>query len=488
MSDGDQHISISSGRRRSPDDFSEPDRFSEPGSAHLVGIAGAGMRSLGQVLLDRGWQVTGSDRDAESVGHLVARGAQVGSGHSAAYLPDDADVVIHSDAVGENNPELRRAVGLGIPTISYFQALGRLMSGKRGLAVAGTHGKSTTTAMAAELLTAGGVDPTFVYGAAPLGQAGGGRSGTGDVVLVEACEYRANFLHLRPEQAVITGIEPDHFDYYRSTRELEHAFARFVGNVPENGLILAEHSCPRALRVAAESTARVETFGFASTADWTAGDPQCERGRYSFTIIRHGRWLGRVRLRVPGRHNVQNALAAAALAWENGVHAETIVGTLERFAGLKRRLELLGRWRGVTLLDDYAHHPTEVTAALGTVRRIYPKRRLWCVFQPHQVSRTEHLLDELAASLQNADKVLVADIFRAREPLPRTGDVTSSDLVERIRAGGTFAAHLGKIGAIRRLLETELRPGDVLITIGAGDIGKIWNEFLDGIREDRAAS
>jgi UDP-N-acetylmuramate--alanine ligase len=313
------------------------------------------------------------------------------------------------------------------------------------------------------------------------------RSSTEPRPWAEACEYRANFLHLRPKQVVVTGIEPDHFDCYRSIGELEEAFARFVGNVPEYGLVLAQHACSRARRVAAQSRARVETFGFTAAADWSAVDLTCERGRYSFTIVRRRRRLGRVRLRVPGRHSVQNALAAAALAWENGVTAETLVGALERFAGLRRRLEWRGRRQGVTLLDDYAHHPTEVTATLRTVRQIYPRSRLWCVFQPHQVSRTVHLLDELAASLQNADKVLVAEIFRAREPSHLQGGAVLTDLVEGIRRRGTFAARLCENGSIRRLLETELRPGDVLITMGAGDIGKVCNEFLEGLREDRAA-
>ena len=298
--------------------------------------------------------------------------------------------------------------------------------------MAGTHGKSTTTAMAAHVLTDAGLDPTVLCGATPLGQSSGGRAGSGELLLVEACEYRANFLHLRPRHAAILGIEPDHFDCFDSLGDLERAFARFARSVPPDGLVLARHDCAVTRRVTAELPCRVETFAIGFEADWSARNLTARRGRYGFEIRRCGRQLCNVSLQVPGRHNVLNALAAAALAWQNGLRPEQIAGALGRFRGLHRRLELLGTYRGVLLLDDYAHHPTEVAATLQTVRRMVPGRRVWCVFQPHQVSRTERLLDELAESLQNADRVLVAEIFRAREGAPRPGEVTAADLARRV--------------------------------------------------------
>ena len=459
----------------------------DPGRAHMIGIAGTGMQSLAKVFLDRGWEVSGSDPAADSVPHLSAAGAAIYSGHSADRVSESTDLVIRSDAVAASNPELERAGSLSLPVMSYFKVLGQLMQAKRGMAVAGTHGKSTTSAMAADLLRAGNLDPTVVYGAKPLNGGCGGHWGKDDLMLVEACEYRANFLHLRPKYAVITGIEPDHFDCYRSEQELEHAFALFARNVPPDGLILTPCDCPATRRATTGLRCRVETFGLQPGADWSAEILDCRQGRYAFVIRRHGRELASVTLRVPGQHNLLNALAATALACENGVAGETVARALGRFRGLERRLEELGSWRGTVLLDDYAHHPTEVTATLRTVRQMYPLRRIWCVFQPHQASRTAHLLDETAASLQNADKVSITEIFRAREPTHLAGEVTAADLAAAVRAAGTGVAGVHAASLIERQLENQLRPGDVLITMGAGDVRKICDGFADRLRENRAA-
>ena len=477
------HESTHSPRDSSPWVLSDTQRA---GRAHLIGIAGAGMRSLAGVLLGWGWQLSGSDLVADSLRPLATAGIRIYRGHAAEHLPAATELVIHSDAIPPGNPELRRAAELGTPTLSYFEMLGRLMSGRRGLAVAGTHGKSTTTAMAAELLVEAGLDPTVVYGAAPLGHHCGGRPGRGGLMLVEACEYRANFLHLAACQAVILGIEPDHFDCYTSLAQLEGAFARFAASVADDGLVLAREGCRSTQRATAALGCRVQTFGFDPRADWSARHLASWGGKYRFGIFRHGRHLGEVRLSVAGRHNVLNALAAAALAWENGVNPDQIARGLGRFRGLRRRLEVVGSWGGIVLVDDYAHHPTEVAAALRTVRRMYPGRRLWCVFQPHRARRTRCLLDELAASLQNADKVVVSEIFRAREPEPACGEVTAGDLAEQVRGLGGQVADVHANDQIVRLLHTDLLPGDVLITMGAGDIRKISNRLIASHRHPKA--
>ena len=470
-------------------------RSPEKRRAHLVGVAGAGMRALAEVLLGWGWELSGSDSAVESLEELAATGTRLFGGHAADHLSGTTELVVHSDAIPPDNPELRRAAELGIPTLTYFEMLGRLTSHRRTLAVAGTHGKSTTTAMAAEVFTRADRDPTVLCGAAPLGQTSGGRAGGSDLALVEACEYRANFLHLRPRQAVILGVEPDHFDCYESPDELEHAFARFARSVPPEGLVLARHDCAATRRVTAELPCRVETFGIGSdnpmnnggSSDWSARHLTVRRARYGFAVCHHGQHLYNVELQVPGRHNVLNALAAAALASENGIPPEVIAEGLGRYGGLHRRLEILGTYRGVLLVDDYAHHPTEVAAALATVRGLAPGRRVWCVFQPHQVSRTEHLLDELAASLQNADTVLVAEIFRAREGPPARGEVAAADLARLIRSGGIEVPMVHSHDRIARLLESHLAPGDVLITVGAGDIQRICHGIVGRFREGRAA-
>ena len=445
------------------------------------------MRSLAEVLLGWGWKLSGSDLAAESIPALAARGVAVRKGHAPENLPPETELVVYSDAIPAQNPELGRARVRGIPTLSYFDTLGRMMSGRQGLAVAGTHGKSTTTAMAGELLIQAGLDPTVVYGAAPLGCESGGRPGHGDLMLVEACEYRANFLLLPARHAVILGIEPDHFDCYPTFDRLEEAFGRFARSLPSDGLLVAHAGCPATRRAALRASCRVETFGFDPGAVWSARGLRSRGGRYRFEILRQGQPVAEVALRVPGRHNVLNALAAAALAWHHGVGCDQIAVGLGGFGGIGRRLEVLGTWRGVVVVDDYAHHPTEVSATLRTLRQVYPGRRIWCVFQPHQVSRTERLLDELASSLQNADRVVVAEIYRARESGPAAGEVTAADLAGKIRALGGDACEAGTEEPIASRLHARLRPGDLLITMGAGDIRKVSDELIHRFREDRAA-
>jgi len=454
----------------------------------LVGIAGAGMRSLARVLLGWGWKLSGSDLDCSSLRFLKLRRVRVWEGHAPGNLPDDADVLIASDAVPADNPERRRAAELGIPVLSYFQALGRILSTRHGVAIAGTHGKSTVAAMLAEILICAGYDPTAIYGAAPLGQHCGGLPGKSLLTVVEACEYRANFLHLRPRQAAILGIEPDHFDYYRSPEQLEKAFRRFAQRIPTDGLLVARKECPVTQRIIEGLKCRVLTFGWTRSANWSARNVRHRKGRHSFSIHARRKHFCDVSLQVPGEHNVLNALAAAALARESSlVNGEDIALGLGQFAGLRRRLESVGTWRGTTLIDDYAHHPTEVAAGLVTIRRMYPGRRLWCVFQPHQASRTAHLLDELAESLKNADKVIVAEVYRAREPDPKTGEVTACDLARKVRAGGTEAVAAQAMGSIVELLASRLRPGDVLVTMGAGDIRKVCDGLLERTGKNRAA-
>ena len=456
--------------------------------AHMVGIAGSGMRSLARVLLGRGWSLTGSDLAPCPPRWLLETRIPVCRGHHGRNVAPGTNLVIRSDAIGRDNPEILRAGQLGIPMLSYADMLGRMMIGSRGLAVAGTHGKSTTTAMAAHVLVQAGLDPTVVCGAATLGQSDGGRAGRGPAVLVEACEYRANFLKLHPRLAVITGIEPDHFDCFASLADVELAFGRFARRIPPEGVLLARHECQATRRVTSGLPCRVETFGLDDQADWAARPIGCDEGRYRFEVRRGGQPIGEILLRVPGLHNVVNALAATALAAHQGVETEAIARALGEFPGLHRRLEVVGAWQGVTLVDDYAHHPTEVSAALETIRQMFPGRRLYCAFQPHQVSRTACLLDELAASLHNVDKLWVAEIFRAREPEPTAGEVTAADLAHRVRQLGGRVARVHELGRIGRDVKNHLAPGDVLATITAGNIGRMLaDEFSFGLREIRAA-
>ncbi len=454
--------------------------------AHLIGIGGSGMRSLAAVLLGHGWRVTGSEVDPQAASQLSRLGACIYPGHAARHVPADAELVVYSDAVAPDNVERRHAARQSLTTRSYPEALSDLAQGCVTMAVAGTHGKSTTTAMASAALLRGQFDPVVVCGATPLGAVTGGRPGNVPALLVEACEYRANFLRLNPHLAVVLGVELDHFDYYRSRWQLIDAFWRFAARVREEGLLLVNRDCPIARGLIAGLRCRTASFGFDAGADWSARRLQTRRGRYRFELVQQRRSVARVTLHVPGKHNVLNALAAAALASAAGVDTASIAAALSDFRGVKRRLQVLGSRDGVAFVDDYAHHPTAVRASLAAVRAMYPGRRLWCLFQPHQVSRTAALLEEFAASLQNADKIAVADIDRAREPDRNPGEVTAADLAAAIAVAGGDVLNEHELAAIVRRVKSELRSGDVLITMGAGEIGKIGQAFHKWVRKDRA--
>lgn len=450
-----------------------------PRRAHLVGIAGSGMRSLAGLLLDAGWTLTGSDVSPRGIETLAARGVAVSAGHAESHLPDNAALVIRSDAIPDDNPEVVSAYFRGVPVYSYFETLAWITGRKRVVAVAGTHGKSTTAAMTAAILVEAGLDPTAVFGATPMGATFGSRLGHSSWAVVEACEYRANFLHFQPEKAVILGVEADHFDHYESLPQLQAAFEQFALRVRSHGSLLVRYECSRAREAAAAALAEVETFGWDERATWSARELRSTAGRYRFALYRRQRRLGEIQLQTPGRHNVLNALAAAALAARCGAATPSIERALTEYPGLARRMEQIGNPGGVELWDDYAHHPTEVTAALQTVRETYPERRVYCVFQPHQASRTAHLLDELAASLENSDRTYIAEIFRARENPPSDGDVSAADLAAKLRKRGGSVGQQHELPAIAEALRRELRPSDVLITLGAGDI-RAWTEALAG--------
>lgn len=450
------------------------------------------MQSLAGVLLDRGWQLTGSDLEPARAAWLRRQGVQVRAAHAADHLPANSGLVIYSDAVPADNPERRQAIAQGISQLSYPAMLGQLMAGQRGFAVTGTHGKSTVTAMTAGILLAAGMDPTVVLGAAPKGRDHGGRHGNDSLVLVEACEYRANFLHLLPQTALVLGIEADHFDYFRSLADVETAFRRFLGQLPSGALAIVNRDCPATSRAIAGLGLNLQTFGCDASADWHAENVRSRVGRYRFTLRHCRRLVADVTLSVAGRHQVGNAVAAAALAQAAGAPDEAISEGLRQFRGLKRRLELLGSWQGITLVDDYAHHPTEVRAALAAVRELYPGRRLWCIFEPHQASRTGHLLDEFAASLQNADVVAVAEIVRAREGPPRAGEVQAADLAERTGEAGRIGGGPRVIGchSRREILEqlvAQATAGDVVLTLGAGDIRNVCHGLASRLRRPCAA-
>jgi UDP-N-acetylmuramate--alanine ligase len=451
------------------------------------------MKALAELLAGMGWSISGSDNNgpAAVVAALSRRGLRFHPGHHGSFLTEKTDVLVYSPAVGPENQERQRALRLGIPQLSYSQMLGWLMRGRDGVCIAGTHGKSTTTAMTGCILTAAGLAAAVVVGAEVREIGVSGWSGAGNHFVVESCEFQKSFLDLAPRFAAILGIEPDHFDCYPNFDDTIAAFAEFVQHVPADGRLLIHAGCEASKAACVAAKGPVETIGVEgrdgdSPADWRAADlrPTAEGTR--FRVFYRGEFFAEIALRIPGTHNIVNALAAAALAHAAGADAATIREALGDFPGIGRRFEPVGSWRGVTLIDDYAHHPTAVTATLLTARARFPGRRLWCVFQPHQVSRTRALFPEFAASLAAADQVLLVPVFAAREHVSHEPTVVSRNLAASVAAAGAAARFAESLDRAVATLDDELQPGDVLITMGAGDIGKVHHAFTRPLQRDHA--
>ncbi|HEY8475266.1 MAG TPA: UDP-N-acetylmuramate--L-alanine ligase [Chloroflexota bacterium] len=444
---------------------------------HLVGVGGSGMSSLATLLHDLGKVVTGSDlRDSAALRDLQRRGVSVFVGHDASHL-GQAEAVIVTSAARPDNPELVEARRRGLPVLRHADALGLLSARKATVAVAGTHGKSTTTALTAYLLDRGGLDPTLIGGAEALNYGSASRVGRGPHLVVEADEFDRRFLTLHPTVAIVTGIEPDHLDYYRDLDELTAAFAAFVERTATDGLVV---TCADDARLATLPVARRrETYGFSASAGWRAEDVVVVPEGTTFTLVTPESPRRRVTMRLHGEHHVQNALAAIVVARWAGVPLDAIVEALPGFRGTRRRLEWRGTARGVTILDDYAHHPTAVRLTLEAARRGYPGR-LRVVFQSHTTHRTARFLDEFAEALTVADEVVLVPIYR---PVGREGeaaDVTHEDLARRIRERPTRVA--SSLEEAERLLLEDLRPGDVVVTMGAGDVDRVGDRLLSRLR------
>jgi UDP-N-acetylmuramate--alanine ligase len=458
-------------------------------AVHLVGICGSGMKALAELLSTSGWSVSGSDSHVSDAlaSSFVDRGMRIHSGHQDRFLGDQTCLVVYSPAVGPENVERRRAESLGIRQLSYSQMLGQLMSSRRGVCVAGTHGKSTTTAMTGWILTAAGLAPAVVIGAEVCGIGLNGWDGGGAHFVVESCEYQRSFLNLAPHDAVILGIEPDHFDCYPHFDEAVAAFAAFAQKLPADGQLLIPGGCEASRAACLAAAASIETFAIEAPADWQACDLRCTATGTRFRVFHRGEYFAEFRLNIPGRHNVANALAAAALAHRSGADRCDIREALEEFPGIRRRFETVGSWRGVTLIDDYAHHPTAVAATLATARERFAGRRLLCVFQPHQISRTQALLDDFASALGNCDRLLVAPVFAAREEVHGEPLELAREIAVRVVARGGRAAAVGSLDRAVATLDDELEPGDVLITMGAGDIGKVHYAFNRRLQRNHQA-
>ncbi len=456
----------------------------EGASVHMIGVGGAGMCGAARMLLDLGAKVAGSDLNAfEGMGKLVQAGACIFVGHSADHVIPRTDLVVISAAVPAANPELVEAHELGIPVIKYAQLLGELMRYHQGLAIAGTHGKSTTTAMCAFLLREVGLDPSFVVGATSNQLGGSSAAGSGDHFVVESCEYDRSFLHLHPQAAAILNVEPDHLDYFGSIENVVEAFASFASNVPSSGVVFANIDDHLAIQAVADVSAEVVTLGIENeSADWHACNLTADKACYSFDVVYRSQPLFSTRLNVPGRYNVTNALAAIALAHYAGADPELLAQALPKFTGIGRRLTHRGQWSGVTVVDDYAHHPTEIRVTLDAIRKQYVPKRLWVIFQPHQHARTRFLLDDFAAAFTDADEIVIPDIYGAREASDENDTISSQDLVNRICEVGGQAQYIADLDAVVTKILPQLTLGDLVVTMGAGDIWKVTDELVARIR------
>ena len=456
-------------------------RFRGVKRIHFVGIGGIGMCGLAELLLAQGYQVSGTDlASGATVERLRRLGAQVAIGHDAQHV-GDADVVVVSSAVRRNNPELLAAEQRAIPVIPRAEMLAEVMRLKDGIAVAGTHGKTTTTSLIAHILQAAGLDPTVVVGGRVMGSGAaadrtGARLGQGAFLVAEADESDGSFLHLAPVVAVITNVEPEHLDHYGTADAMEAAFAAFANRLPFWGRAVLCIDSPGVQRLLPRIARRRTTYGFSAQADWTAHEVARDGTGSRFIVRRGNEPLGATRLAIPGRHNVANALAALAVAAEVEVPFARAADALASFAGVERRFEHKGTARGVRVVDDYGHHPTEVRATLAAAREQHAGR-LVVVFQPHRYTRTRDLFDDFAAAFHDADVLVLTEIYAAGEP--KLPGVEAASLAEAVRQRGHRDVRFtGELDAIAPALAPELREGDLVLTLGAGSITRLGPQLL----------
>jgi UDP-N-acetylmuramate--alanine ligase len=448
---------------------------SRPAKIHFVGIGGIGMSGIAEVLLNLGYAVSGSDlKESDLTRRLAALGGNIQRGHSASNIAD-VDVVVISSAVRRENPEVVEARRRKIPVIPRAAMLAELMRLKYGVAVAGTHGKTTTTSMAAHLLAHAGLDPTAVVGGKVNTFGSNAKLGKGDYMVVEADESDGSFLRIPPTIAVVTNVDPEHLDHWKTAEALRRGFLDFVNRVPFYGLAILCHDHPGVQSLLPEVESRYVTYGESHQADYRAEAIELDGHSIRFDASRRGEPLGRFEVQMVGRHNALNALAVIALGDEMGIPPETIRGAFASFRGVQRRFTVRGEVAGVTVVDDYGHHPAEVKATLLGARDAF-HRRVVCLFQPHRYTRTRDLLAEFATAFNDADVLLLTDIYAAGEE-PIAG-ATAEVLAEAIRACGHRDVTLVPRAELSQAARARVKPGDIVLTLGAGDVTQVGPELL----------
>ncbi|MDO5702056.1 MAG: UDP-N-acetylmuramate--L-alanine ligase [Lachnospiraceae bacterium] len=452
--------------------------FNKPVNVHFIGIGGISMSGLAMILVNRGFRVSGSDaHESALTDQLAELGASITIGQSADNIKDDADLIVYTAAIREDNPEFQAARASGIPMMTRAQLLGQIMQNYEiPINVAGTHGKTTTTSLCSHILLSAGLDPTISVGGMLPAIGGNIRVGSSRTFIAEACEYTNSFLSFFPKIGLILNVDADHLDFFKDLDDIADSFHRFAALLPSDGTLIINRDTAKYDVVTRGLPCEIITYSLSGDADYTADDIVFdEKGCASFTAVERGKPLGSFSLRIPGIHNVSNALASIALGRKLGLSADVIRKGILDFHGADRRFQHKGFAYGAEIIDDYAHHPAEITATLHAAKRV-PHKKLWVAFQPHTYTRTKALLPEFAEALALADHVVLADIYAAREI--NTIGISSDDLRKEIEARGTKADYFSSFEEIEAFLKSHLSEGDLLITMGAGNIVDVGEDLL----------
>lgn len=452
--------------------------FKEPIHVHFIGIGGISMSGLAEILLEENFTISGSDsKESELTKHLEEMGVTVFYGQKASNITSGINLVVYTAAIREDNPEFLRARELGLPIISRAELLGQIMDNyQNSIAVAGTHGKTTTTSMISQILLSAKCDPTITVGGILQAIGGNLRVGKSDVFISEACEYTNSFLHFYPKYSVILNVEAEHLDFFKDIHEIRRSFHQFAANTRADGAIIINGDIPDYRELTDGLAPQVISFGLSEHCDFYPKNVTFdEKACATFTAMHHDEEVMTVTLNVPGMHNVSNALAAIALALDLNLSKEIIRDGLLAFGGANRRFQYKGCVDGVTIIDDYAHHPTEIRATL-TAAANYPHKRLILAFQPHTYSRTKAFLDDFADVLSMADIVVLADIYAAREK--NTYGISSKDILAKLKERQTDCYYFPSFEEIEKFLLKNCMNGDLLITMGAGDIVNVGEHLL----------
>ena len=454
---------------------------SENKKYHFIGIGGVGTSALAAVLMKEKAIITGSDmQDSVLTERLSQGGAKVAIGHSADNLPEKLDGVVISAAVRDDNPELLAARQRKIMVYKYAQMLGLVMDRYKGVAIAGTHGKSTTTGWLAFVLKKLGVEPNFVVGADVMQFGASSGIGSSDIFIAEACEYDRSFLNLHPKIGVILNIEPDHLDYYSGIGEIVEAFTAFADNISSDGVLVAGVQDSNVAKILAKMSGKKEilTFGIAQDLAVSAQNIKYTPDFTQFDCLHRDNMLGTAKIKLAGEHNVRNALAVLACTQALGLEPKNVIDCLGDFEGMDRRVMKKAEINGIIVFDDYAHHPTEIKASLRAIRQKYDSKKIFCVFQPHQYSRTRFLLKDFAESFRLADVTIVPDIYFVRDTDKSKNEVNSQMLADAIKQKGSQAVFIDSFEKICDFLKNNVKSGDILISMGAGNVWKVTDEYI----------